>query len=61
MADYEEGKFLSNDDVNAMFLAGDDPVTFEETVKSKKQKDAQNLKQTTLMFLHWWLNLTPYT
>lgn len=36
MADYEEGKFLSNDDVNAMFLAGDDPVTFEETVKSKK-------------------------
>ena len=41
MTDYEEGEGLSDDDnTNAMLVTEDDPVTFEEAVKSKKWRDA---------------------
>lgn len=40
MTDYEEGKGLSNDEVNAIFVAANDPITFEEALKNKKRRDA---------------------
>jgi len=49
MTDYEEGEGLSDDDnTNAMLVTEDDPVTFEEAVKSKKWRDAMVKKMEAI-------------
>jgi len=42
MIDYDRGEGLSLDDVdfNVMLVTGDDPVSYEEVIKSKKWRDA---------------------
>ena len=55
MINYEKGEGLSDDaDLNVMMVTGDDPISFEEAIKSQKWRDAMMKEMESIEKNHTW-------